>query len=250
MMTNDAVRTDDARLTERRRLNPRLCYGALQKIFLQVRPSIKKLLWLTRIDATRYLRRFVDVTASVVLIIVLSPLLLLVAIGIKLESRGPALFRQIRIGHDAKPFILWKFRSMYTDAEQRRSALVAQHDSPGGIRFKMKQDPRITWMGRVIRRSSVDELPQLWNVLTGSMSLVGPRPPLPQEVQRYTQTERRRLSTVPGITCIWQVSGRADIPFHKQVLLDVRYIDSQSLWLDLLILFKTVPAVVFGRGAY
>jgi len=244
------VRTDGAHPTERRRLNPRFCYGTLQKTFIQVRPAIKKLWWLTRIDAARCLRRFVDVTASAALIIVLSPLLLLVAILIKLESPGPALFRQIRIGQDAKPFTLWKFRSMYIDAEQRKKALVVQQDCPGGIRFKMKQDPRITRMGRFIRRTSVDELPQLWNVLTGSMSLVGPRPPLPQEVQRYTQTERRRLSTVPGITCIWQVSGRADIPFNKQVLLDVRYIDSQSLWLDLMILFKTVPAVVFGRGAY
>ena len=139
---------------------------------------------------------------------------------------------------------------MYIDAEQRKAALMAQNEMAGGVLFKMQNDPRITRIGRFIRRASIDELPQLWNVFKGDMSIVGPRPPLPSEVQDYTLSDRRRLQVIPGITCIWQVSGRSDIPFDEQVELDVRYIESQSLWTDICILFKTVPAVFLGRGAY
>jgi len=139
---------------------------------------------------------------------------------------------------------------MYIDAEARKAALMAQNEMAGGVLFKMKDDPRITRVGKYIRRGSIDELPQLWNVLKGDMSLVGPRPPVPSEVALYTLADRRRLDAIPGITCIWQVSGRSEIPFKQQVELDVAYIESQSFWLDLKLLLKTIPAVLLGRGAY
>ena len=139
---------------------------------------------------------------------------------------------------------------MFTDAEERKQALMAANEMAGGVIFKMKDDPRITRVGRIIRKTLIDELPQLWNVLKGEMSLVGPRPPVPQEVNQYSLSDRRRLEVIPGITCIWQVSGRSDIPFDRQVELDVQYIQSQSLWTDLKILLKTVPALLLGSGAY
>ena len=145
---------------------------------------------------------------------------------------------------------MYKLRSMYVDAEQRLAALKAQNEMAGGVIFKMKDDPRVTRVGRYIRKGSIDELPQLWNVLKGDMSLVGPRPPIPAEVAEYTLSDRRRLEVTPGITCIWQVSGRSQIPFKEQVELDVAYIDSQSLWTDVVLLLRTVPAVLLGRGAY
>jgi lipopolysaccharide/colanic/teichoic acid biosynthesis glycosyltransferase len=143
-----------------------------------------------------------------------------------------------------------KFRSMVLNADDLKAALLAQNESGGGVLFKMKRDPRITRVGRVIRKLSIDELPQLFNVIRGEMSLVGPRPALPQEVQRYAQTDRVRLEVKPGITCLWQIGGRSDIDFHGQVRLDVEYIRAQSVWLDLGILLKTVPVVLLGRGAY
>ena len=145
---------------------------------------------------------------------------------------------------------MWKFRSMHCDAERQKLALAAQNQMQGGVLFKMKRDPRITRVGRVIRRLSIDELPQLWNVLRGDMSLVGPRPSLPDEVREYRLADRGRLESVPGITCIWQVSGRSEIPFSSQVAMDIEYIQTQSVKKDLLLLAKTFPAVVSGRGAY
>jgi lipopolysaccharide/colanic/teichoic acid biosynthesis glycosyltransferase len=139
---------------------------------------------------------------------------------------------------------------MYIDAEQRKAALMAQNEMAGGVLFKMRHDPRITRVGRIIRRFSIDELPQLWNVLRGDMSLVGPRPALPQEVAQYRLSDRHRLLASPGITCIWQVSGRSDIPFDRQVELDVEYIHSARLSTDIQLLAKTIPAVISGRGAY
>jgi lipopolysaccharide/colanic/teichoic acid biosynthesis glycosyltransferase len=136
------------------------------------------------------------------------------------------------------------------DAEARKAALAKNNEMDGGVIFKMKHDPRITRVGRYIRRASIDELPQLWNVLKGDMSLVGPRPPVPSEVSQYTLSDRRRLEAKPGITCVWQVSGRSDIPFEQQVELDFAYIESQSLWMDIKLLLKTIPAVLLGRGAY
>jgi lipopolysaccharide/colanic/teichoic acid biosynthesis glycosyltransferase len=145
---------------------------------------------------------------------------------------------------------MWKFRSMYMDAEARKAELMAQNEMAGGVIFKMKDDPRVTKVGKFIRKTSIDELPQLWNVMTGEMSLVGPRPPVPPEVDQYSLSDRRRLEVIPGITCIWQVSGRSEIPFDQQVELDVQYIESQSFWTDIKILLKTVPALLFGTGAY
>lgn len=139
---------------------------------------------------------------------------------------------------------------MYIDAEVRKKELETMNEMNGGVLFKMKDDPRITKVGKIIRKASIDELPQLWNVCKGDMSLVGPRPALPSEVNQYSLAERRRLEVIPGITCIWQVSGRSDIPFDKQVGLDVEYIESQSLWLDIKLLLLTIPAVLLGRGAY
>lgn len=143
-----------------------------------------------------------------------------------------------------------KFRSMVADAEAQQAALAAANEMAGGVTFKMAHDPRVTRIGRILRKTSIDELPQLWNVLIGEMSLVGPRPPLPTEVDQYSLADRRRLEVIPGITCIWQVSGRSQIPFDQQVELDVAYIESQSFLTDLRILLQTIPALLFGTGAY
>ena len=167
-------------------------------------------------------KRSIDCLASGLGLLVLSPLFTLLAIAIKLESPGPVLFSQTRLGQGGTPFRCWKFRSMYVDAEQRKRELEAQNEMQGGTTFKMKRDPRITRVGRFIRKASIDELPQLWNVFVGDMSLVGPRPPVPQEVANYSAFDRQRLMTQPGITCIWQVTGRSDIPSEEQVSLDIK----------------------------
>ncbi|WP_419647445.1 sugar transferase, partial [Victivallis vadensis] len=192
----------------------------------------------------------VDVTCASLGILVLSPVFLVCAAVIRLESPGPVIFKQKRIGRDGRPFNFYKFRSMYIDAELRRQELLKANESKDGVIFKMQKDPRVTRFGRFIRKFSIDELPQLFNVVVGDMSLVGPRPPLPSEVAEYTLEDRKRLTVKPGITCIWQVSGRSDIPFRQQVALDKEYIMSRSLWRDLWILLKTVPAVLTGKGAY
>jgi lipopolysaccharide/colanic/teichoic acid biosynthesis glycosyltransferase len=180
----------------------------------------------------------------------LSPLLVVVALAIKAESKGPVIFKQVRVGLNGVPFTIWKFRSMRIDAEQCRQDLEQRNEMASGVLFKIKRDPRITRVGALIRKTSIDELPQLVNVLLGDMSLVGPRPPLPSEVALYSKYDRARLCALPGITCFWQVSGRSDIPFKRQVELDMRYIESQSLWLDIVLLLKTIPAVLTARGAY
>ena len=180
----------------------------------------------------------------------LAPVFACVALLIYLTDRGPIFFWQTRVGQWGREFPFPKFRSMVTNAEALKDKLLASNDHDNGITFKMKKDPRVTWIGRIIRKTSIDELPQLWCVLTGDMSLVGPRPPVPREVALYSLRDRRRLDVTPGLTCIWQVSGRGDIPFDKQVELDVLYIDSQSLWLDILLLLKTAPAILIGKGAY
>ena len=145
---------------------------------------------------------------------------------------------------------MWKFRSMYTDADKRKAELEAQNEMQGGVLFKMKKDPRITPIGRIIRRLSIDELPQLFNVMTGEMSLVGPRPALPQEVEAYPVLARARLEVKPGLTGLWQISGRSDLPFDKQVLLDTAYVHTQSTTNDIKLIAKTIPAVISGKGAY
>ncbi|MEM5518043.1 WecB/TagA/CpsF family glycosyltransferase [Henriciella sp. AS95] len=194
--------------------------------------------------------RAIDVTAAALGIAFLLPLLLTVAAAIRLDSKGPALFRQTRIGENGKPFDMFKFRSMRTSGPSWEELQKTANDHADSITFKMKRDPRITRVGQFIRKSSIDELPQLWNVLKGDMSLVGPRPALPAEVDQYSTVERRRLRGKPGITCLWQISGRADLPFDRQVVLDVAYLKSRTIWLDLWILLRTPIAVLTARGAY
>jgi len=213
----------------------------------------KRRAWGLAIHAARGMKRLLDVTVALSAIAVLAPLFLLTAMIIKFQDGGPVLFWQMRVGRYGREFPFPKFRSMVIDAEKRRAELLekSHHRGSGNdITFKMKRDPRITPFGRFIRKLSIDELPQLWCVLTGEMSLVGPRPPLPVEVARYNLSDRRRLNIKPGLTCIWQVEGRGDIAFAEQVELDTQYINSQSLLLDIKLLFKTIPAVLIGKGAY
>jgi exopolysaccharide biosynthesis polyprenyl glycosylphosphotransferase len=194
------------------------------------------------------IKRLLDVFTAAVVSIALSPLLLFVAIAIRLDSPGPVFFTQERLGMNKRRFKLLKFRSMVVDAEARRAGLETLNEMDGPV-FKIANDPRITRVGRFIRRTSIDELPQLLNVLKGDMSLVGPRPPLPSEVDRYQWLDRKRISVMPGITCLWQISGRNDLSFEQWMEMDRQYIEKWSLWLDLKILVKTIPVVVLRRGA-
>jgi exopolysaccharide biosynthesis polyprenyl glycosylphosphotransferase len=194
------------------------------------------------------LKRLFDITVSALALAALSPLLVGVAALIKLTSRGPIFFRQKRVGLHGKPFHMLKFRSMVVNAEELKAKLAALNEQTGPV-FKMKNDPRITRIGRFIRKYSIDELPQLLNVLRGEMSVVGPRPPIPSEVEKYATWQRRRLSVRPGLTCIWQVSGRNQISFEEWMYLDMRYIDHWSLGTDLGLILKTVPVVLTGSGA-
>jgi lipopolysaccharide/colanic/teichoic acid biosynthesis glycosyltransferase len=210
----------------------------------------KKYAWWTVVRGTSALKRIIDFCASLFALIALAPLFGLTALLIKLTDRGPVLFWQTRVGKWGREFPFPKFRSMVTNAEKLKDGLLAQNQHADGKTFKIKKDPRITWIGRIIRKYSIDELPQLWCVLKGDMSLVGPRPPVPREVALYTLSDRRRLDTIPGLTCLWQVNGRGDIPFPQQVELDAEYIRSRSLLTDIKILLMTVPAVFLGKGAY
>lgn len=202
------------------------------------------------LDAGRGLKRAFDSVGAAALIVLLAPLMLGVAIAVKLQDHGPVLFRQTRVGRDGVLFECLKFRSMVVDAEARLSAVTHLNESPQGILFKAQQDPRITRVGRFIRRYSIDELPQLFNVLVGEMSLVGPRPALPSEVRRYAPDVQRRLHVRPGMTGLWQVSGRSDLSWDDTVRLDLYYVDNWSIVQDLSIMAKTVHAVLGSRGAY
>lgn len=206
--------------------------------------------WRFTVAFSYKLKRTFDILVALAALIVLSPFLLLIAFLVKVTSPGPIIFTQTRVGRYGRHFKFYKFRSMYIDAEKRKAALMSQNQSSDGVIFKMKDDPRITPIGRFIRKASIDELPQLVNVILGDMSLVGPRPPVPSEVQQYTLEDRKRLNVIPGLTCIWQISGRSDIPFSQQVKLDKEYILSQGFFADLWILIKTVPAIFTGKGAY
>jgi lipopolysaccharide/colanic/teichoic acid biosynthesis glycosyltransferase len=202
------------------------------------------------IGSTPRFKRAMDIFISVAALLLLCPLFLVVALIIRIQDGGPALFWQTRVGLWGREFQFPKFRSMVTNAEQQKMKLLAENHHGDGVTFKIKCDPRITQFGAVIRKLSIDELPQFWCVLTGEMSLVGPRPPLPSEVARYAVRDRRRLEVKPGLTCIWQISGRSELPFEQQVRLDAKYIDTHSNLLDVLLLLKTIPAIISGRGAY
>lgn len=193
-------------------------------------------------------KRAIDLVGAGAGLLLFAPLLLATIGLVRLTSRGPVFFRQIRSGLNGRVFTMYKLRTMYAGAEEHRARLLHLNEMSGPV-FKMRRDPRVTPMGRFLRRWSLDELPQIWNVLRGEMSLVGPRPPLPSEVTRYESFERRRLSIRPGITCLWQVSGRNEIGFADWVKLDLLYIDTWSLRKDLEILLRTIPAVLFGKGA-
>jgi exopolysaccharide biosynthesis polyprenyl glycosylphosphotransferase len=201
------------------------------------------------VHASHWAKRAFDVVGSLGLMLLISPVLLATALAVKLHDGGPVLFRQTRIGRDGRPFSCLKFRSMVTDAENLRTDLEVNHER-SSVLFKLVNDPRVTRPGKLIRRLSIDELPQLWNVLRGQMSLVGPRPPLPHEAARYGSDMRRRLRVRPGMTGLWQVSGRSDLSWDETVRLDLFYVDNWSMVQDLNILMRTVSAVLGSRGAY
>jgi exopolysaccharide biosynthesis polyprenyl glycosylphosphotransferase len=195
-------------------------------------------------------KRVIDLILSALFLLIIGPLVILpLAIAIKIEDRGPIFFGQTRVGHFGAPFMCWKIRSMHRDADAQLGALLARNEAEGPI-FKMRDDPRCTRVGRFMRRWSLDELPQFWNVLLGDMSLVGPRPATPREVAQYEEWQLDRLQTLPGITGLWQVSGRSRLGFPEQVLLDISYIENWTIGLDVRILLRTLPAVLSGKGAF
>jgi exopolysaccharide biosynthesis polyprenyl glycosylphosphotransferase len=221
---------------------PRISVRALADIPLLMveEPELK--------GSKRVVKAAFDRALAVVGLVALLPMLLVIGIVVRLTSRGPALFRQVRVGLGGRHFVMWKFRTMSVDAEQRLGELLPlnEHD---GVLFKMRHDPRVTRVGRFLRRWSLDELPQLWNVIRGDMSIVGPRPPLPAEVERYDHHVRRRLLVKPGLTGLWQVGGRAGVPWEEAVRLDLYYVENWSLSMDAAILGKTLTAVIRGHGA-
>ncbi len=217
---------------------------------LRRRQAVKLAFWEIGLRSLFTVKRVLDVVGAVVGLLLLSPLFLAVALAIVIEDGWPVFFAQTRVGQNGRQFKFYKFRSMVRNAETLKDTLAQRNESGDGVIFKMKHDPRITRVGRFIRRFSIDEMPQFLNVLMGDLALVGPRPPVPREVAEYTLAERKRLQVKPGLTCLWQIQGRSDIPFKEQVRLDLQYIHSQSLWKDIVILLKTVPAVLLGRGAY
>jgi exopolysaccharide biosynthesis polyprenyl glycosylphosphotransferase len=210
---------------------------------------LRMILWVIRTKIVHSLKRVLDVTVAIIALLAASPIMLFTAIAIKLDSPGPIFFKQTRVGKWGETFGCYKFRSMYIDAEERKAQLAKQNESDGPV-FKMKNDPRVTRVGRIIRKLSIDELPQIFNVLRGEMSLVGPRPPVPKEVAQYTVEQMRRLDAVPGITGLQQVSGRSDLSFKRWVELDLQYIAEQGIAKDIEILLRTIPAVLTGKGAY
>ena len=206
--------------------------------------------WEAALRSLLAVKRTLDVLVSLVALVMLAPLFLVVAVCILVDDGFPVLLMQKRVGLYGREFRLHKFRSMCRDAEQIKVDLLERNESADGVIFKIKNDPRITRTGRILRRFSIDEMPQFLNVLLGDLSVVGPRPPLPEEVAKYSLSDRKRLQVKPGLTCLWQIQGRSEIPFKGLVSLDMQYIHSQSLLKDIVIIIKTIPAVLFGRGAY
>jgi exopolysaccharide biosynthesis polyprenyl glycosylphosphotransferase len=227
-------------------------FGSMQSPVGRLRWTLysiwKRLFWKSVVASAHFIKRLFDIVASVCILTLISPLLAAIALLVKLDG-GPVIFAQRRVGKFGREFKMYKFRSMRVDAEQQLQKLLAQNGHSSGVTFKMKNDPRITKVGHYLRKYSLDELPQFINVLKGEMSMVGPRPPLPREVALYTLKDRQRLAATPGLTCFWQIGGRANIDFPEQVQLDVQYIESQSFWLDVWICLKTIPAVLLGKGA-
>ena len=197
----------------------------------------------------RLTKRTLDLFVTIVITAPVAIICLFIAIAIRLDSKGPIIYRAKRVGHNGHDFIMFKFRSMIVGADREKPALQQMNEKEGPI-FKIREDPRLTRVGRLIRRLSLDELPQLYNVLIGDMSLVGPRPPIREEVEQYQAWHRQRLLVRGGITGLWQVSGRSDLTFDEQALLDIYYIENWSFSLDLRILLQTIPYALFGRGAY
>lgn len=197
-----------------------------------------------------FIKRIMDIVGSGIGLILLSPIFLLTAIAIRIDSPGPIFYGQTRVGKGEKTFFMWKFRSMHQDSEELRKKLERVNEMSGGILFKMKEDPRITRVGKFIRAYSIDELPQLWNIFVGDMSIVGPRPCLPHEFDAWPAYARIRLEVKPGLTCYWQIRGRSSLTFEQQMELDTDYIIEMSIWTDIKIIFATIPAVLLKRGAY
>ncbi|MEI8121641.1 MAG: sugar transferase [bacterium] len=217
---------------------------------LRARQILKLGFWELGLRSVYAVKRLLDVALSAMALAMLFPLFLGVGLLIVLEDGFPVFFAQDRVGLNGRVFRFYKFRSMYRNAEALKDALIKQNESADGVIFKMKNDPRITKVGKFIRRYSIDEMPQFLNVLLGDLSIVGPRPPVPREVAQYTLEDRKRLHVKPGLTCLWQIQGRSEIPFKDQVRLDLQYIHSQSMVKDFIIMVKTVPAVLLGRGAF
>jgi lipopolysaccharide/colanic/teichoic acid biosynthesis glycosyltransferase len=205
-----------------------------------------------RLPEKRYyegLKRGMDIAGAVIGLVLFCPLIALCAVLVKLQDGGPVLFRQVRVGQWGREFVIFKFRSMVINAEAMQSALSDLNEHDDDRTFKILHDPRITPVGRLMRRMSLDELPQLWNVLRGEMAIVGPRPALPKEVAMYGRSDMIRLAVKPGLTCIWQVSGRSNLGFERQRQMDLEYIRRRSIWLDTMLIARTVPAVLCGEGA-
>lgn len=225
-------------------------YGSKKDFFQRWTYFRKKYAWVIVVEVTKLLKRALDIGISFFAGLFLSPFLFLIGLVIKSYDGGNVFYISKRVGRWGKEFPFYKFRTMRAGADQLKTELLNHNEYSNDVTFKMKKDPRITPIGKILRKTSLDELPQLWNVFKGEVSLVGPRPHLPEEVSKYTLKERRRLDVKPGITGFWQVGGRSDVSFREQVKLDLKYIESQSVWLDCLLLLKTIPAVLFGKGAY
>lgn len=229
---------------------------AFGRLRLYAKMTLKRLSWMVLLNGTRLVKRLLDITIALAAIIIASPIFIMIAILVKLDG-GPVFFHQTRIGLLGRPFRMIKFRSMCVDAEAKLKELLSKNEKAEGVTFKMQNDPRVTRVGRFIRKASIDEIPQFFNVLLGEMSIVGPRPPLPREVALYSVKDRLRLLAKPGITCLWQVGERQGgrweigdrnaIDFGEQVQLDVRYIEQQSTLRDLWIMIKTLPAMLLGK---
>lgn len=250
-LPNKKARQDDDQGQDRKLIdywgNAATASGNLQ---IRTQRWIKLALWRAVVGGSLGLKRLLDVVAAGSALVLLSPLFLITMILIKWEDGGPLFFKQTRVGRKGRLFGMWKFRSMVVNADSLKDKLMGQNQMAGGVLFKIKDDPRVTRVGKWIRKFSIDELPQLVNVLRGEMSLVGPRPAVPREVAEYRVEELQRLVVKPGLTCFWQVGGRSNIDFSGQVRLDIDYIRSESIWLDLKLLLQTIPAIFCGTGAY